>query len=689
MSELADGVRGICPRDLFSLRTVSDPQVSPTGRWVAYVVTEAVAATNGYRSTIWVLDLVSGESRPLLSGTQPRWSPDEDRLAYVGAASFPGFRPSAAESVVDGAAQLFIWSFEDASAEMVTDVRGGVRSPAWSPSGDSLVFLTYVNPSVGLERSSLLAFEEPDPYRRYNRDVLVTESLRWKFDGIGYLGDYYSHVARVWVKAGTLPRTKLLTVGPYEWSSPTWSPDGSQLALLGNMEPGGEGSRRSVIYLVAIEGESVSDPQPLHTFEEVRTPELAWSPDGSSLALSGHQRADLGHYGNQRLWVVEAKNGTARCLTDDFDLTLGNASVADMRGYGGPIGPSWSSDGTSLWALVSDAGTVNLWSFSADGSARMPLTSGVQVVSSFVRIPDTEEAVCLISDEMSPADLFRFEGPDRPPARLTFINEAALEGITVSRPQKFQFDSEDVRVDGWVIPALGLAEGETAPAILYAGGGPGGMRGAEFFFEYQMLAAQGYSVIYINTRGCQGYGEAFGTAILGDWGGADYVDNMAGLSAAIDTFDFIDSERIGAAGGSYGGYTVNWIIGHTDRIRAAVSDRCVFNRYSSYGTSDIMPWREFEFGGGPPWETPEDYLAQSPLRHMGKVNTPTLVVHSALDHRCPVEQGEQLYIALKRRGVPTRLVRFSDESHGLSRNGKPWHRVYRMDHYLKWFEEWL
>ncbi|MCZ7567133.1 MAG: prolyl oligopeptidase family serine peptidase [Ardenticatenaceae bacterium] len=196
-------------------------------------------------------------------------------------------------------------------------------------------------------------------------------------------------------------------------------------------------------------------------------------------------------------------------------------------------------------------------------------------------------------------------------------------------------------------------------------------------------------MVYCNTRGCQGYGESFCTAILGQWGGRDYEDNMNGIHAACERFDFIDPHRLGTAGGSYGGYQVNWAVGHTHLFRAAVSDRSVSNRYSSYGTSDIGHLREFEFGDGPPWETTAAYLNQTPLQFIGSARTPTLIIHSAQDLRCPIEQGEQLYLALKRVGVPTELVRFSNESHGLSRGGRPWHRVFRLDKYLEWFGRWL
>jgi dipeptidyl aminopeptidase/acylaminoacyl peptidase len=215
------------------------------------------------------------------------------------------------------------------------------------------------------------------------------------------------------------------------------------------------------------------------------------------------------------------------------------------------------------------------------------------------------------------------------------------------------------------------------------------MRAPNFMFEYQLLAAAGYAVVYCNARGCQGYGEAFCTAILGHWGEQDYADYMATVEAANAEFPYLDPERWAIVGGSYGGYLVNWAIGHTDRFRAAIADRSVVNRYSAYGTSDIGHLREFEYGDAPPWEASAAYLRQSPLAYLDQARTPTLVVHSALDLRCSVEQGEQLFSALKRLGAPVEFVRFPNESHELSRTGRPWHRVFRLERYLEWFQRWL
>ena len=204
-----------------------------------------------------------------------------------------------------------------------------------------------------------------------------------------------------------------------------------------------------------------------------------------------------------------------------------------------------------------------------------------------------------------------------------------------------------------------------------------------------LFAQRGFAVLWLNARGCQGYGDPFCTAILGDWGGADWRDEQRALDHALAEIPQVDVERLAIAGGSYGGFQVTWAIGHTDRFRAAVADRSVVDKLGTFGSSDMGYLRAFEYGDAPPWDAPDRYLRQSPLMHIGGARTPTLVIHSAFDLRCPIDQGERLFAALAVQGVPCELLRFPNESHGLSRGGRPWHRVKRLEAYLEWFERWL
>jgi dipeptidyl aminopeptidase/acylaminoacyl peptidase len=422
----------------------------------------------------------------------------------------------------------------------------------------------------------------------------------------------------------------------------------------------------------------------------MRSSDLAWSPDGAILAVTGHNDPVVGHYGTPHLWLIDVASSTGRCVTEQIDRAIGDYSRnADMRRYGGDDEPRWSPDGTSLLLLINDAGTVQLNRFTTADGTLTPLTSGDQVVTAFSQDKAAQTTVVLMGDSLNPGDLYLVEA-NGTLRRLTDVNGALLSEIELSPAIRFSCESDGLTIEGWVNPPVGAEPGQRYPVILYTGGGPGGMRASVFVHEWQVYAAQGYAVINCNTRGNHGYGQPFSAATRGRWGDQDYADNMAFLRAVCKAFDFIDPERLAVAGGSYGGYSAAWIIARHPEFKAAVVDRALVNRTSQVGTSDMgFLLDQVEFDKKMPWENIDTLIERSPVMYAGSIQTPTLVVHSALDHRCAVEQGEQLYMALKRLGVPTELVRFPDESHELSRAGKPWHRIFRIDRYADWFKRWL
>ncbi|MDR7586739.1 MAG: S9 family peptidase [Armatimonadota bacterium] len=605
-------------------------------------------------------------------------------------------------SVIGGGAELWAVGTEGGSPRRLARVPGGVAAPAWSPDGRWLAFTTYVPPS-GLPAfgentgSSRASFADMDPSIRFNRDVLVTTRLRWKADGVGYIGDHYRHVALLpflGLNAYPLPSPVLLTWGAYDLDAPTWSPDGRTLAVVGNLRPDGEAGRRLFVYLLDVAAAPPIRPQELTGLEEMRSTALAWAPDGTAIAVTGHDDPSIGHYGNQRVWVVDVRDGRKRCLTASLDRTIGdhsrNADLRDVQGVGD--GPRWLPDGRGLLILVNERGTVHLHRL-ALSSETVALTTGESVVSAFSVDAAGRTAVVLVGDDLNPGDLFVLDLTAAPPAplrRLTDVNAALLAEVELARPERFRVRSDGVEVDAWIVPPPRRAPERRYPVVLYTGGGPGGMRACVFVHEFQVLAAAGYAVVHCNARGNQGYGEAFSTAIRGRWGDLDYADTMACLREALAQFDYLDPARLAVAGGSYGGYLAAWIIARHHEFRAAVVDRALVNRLSHHGTSDIGYLLDrVEFEGRAPWDDPGAYLERSPILQMGEVRTPTLVVHSGQDHRCAVEQGEQLYMALRLRGIPTALVRFPAEGHNLSRSGKPWHRVFRLERYLDWFRQWL
>jgi dipeptidyl aminopeptidase/acylaminoacyl peptidase len=668
--------RRLTSRDLLRFSFADDPQLSPDGKQVAWVKTWIVPEENRYQSAILVTSVESGKTKRLTFGkaraTQPRWSPNGQQIAFL--------------LVVKTKPQLHVMSSQGGKARVLSDVKGGVQEPAWSPDGRWLAFTTLVDIDKGLE--SHIEENPTDHYTRFNQDVKVIKRHKWKADGVGIFGVERKHIAVAPFdeRENNLPTPTLLTCGHFDLSNPVWSPDGRSIVAIGNLHADADRVRKQYIYLINPE-KPLAKPRELFGLEDIRDTGLSWSPDSKTLAVAGHDNSEIGHYGNQQLWLVSVKTGEGKCVTTNFDRTLGHAAYTDVGGYGGESGVRWLPDGSAVLALVSHKATVRLCHIDVSGEVT-PLTSPEQIISAFTLDATGKYAAFLASEPLNPGDIYFLELATGLTKRFSHVNDDMLRDLELSQPTAFQFDSDGVTIDAWLIPPQ-RKKGKRYPAILYMGGGPGGMRCHNFMLEYQLLAAQGYSVIFCNARGCQGYGENFCTAILGSWGEADYDDNMRCLEVALEQFQFIDVKRLGIAGGSYGGYLVNWAIGHTQTFRAAVSDRSVVNRYSSFGTSDIGYLREFEFGGGPPWETTDAYLKLTPLQHFANVTTPTLVIHSALDYRCAVEQGEQVYAALKQLGVPTEFVRFPNESHGLSRNGKPWHRIFRLEKYLEWFKQWL
>jgi dipeptidyl aminopeptidase/acylaminoacyl peptidase len=677
-------------RDLLDFTMVDDPQLSPDGKQVAWVKTTIDADDNSYQATIFITHLDSGKAKQLTRGTHPRWSRDGRFIAYLAAGKkLREQEVATAESFWGKLPQLHVISAKGGKPRVLTNLAGGAMSHSWSPNGKELVFLTLVNPERGLE--VIETSPSKDPYTYFNRDVLVVNRMNWKSDSLGLLGDYFSHVAKVAFNAASkaMPKPMLLTEGRSDFVAPRFSPDGKRLAVVGNTHPDADKQRRKFIYLLDAKANKPAKPKQLFELAEMRSNDLAWSPDGKKIAVCGHNEAKKGHYGLQKLWIVDVPSGKAECVSKHLDVSLGDYSRnQDMRRYGGDDGPRWSEDGKNLLVLVNEVGTVHLASFSLKTKELERLTSGDKVVFAFSTDAKHEHIVVLITDNTNPCDLFVLQSKSL--RQLTNVNKDLLNELELTTPEKFQSHSSGVEVDGWVYPPLGLKPGKKSPVILYTGGGPGGMRASVFCFEWQLYASLGYAVINCNARGNYGYGEAFSLATRGKWGDLDYEDNMAFLQDALEHYSYMDAKRLAVAGGSYGGYMATWIISRHQNFRAAVVDRCLYNRYSFNGTGDIGHLLDqIEFNKKLPWEATEHYLERSPAHYIQGAKTPTLVVHSQEDHRCPIDQGEQLYMSLKHLGVPTELVRFPNETHELSRSGRPWHRIFRLDRYQNWFERYL
>ena len=697
------GERQVIPQDLFGLRFVGDPRVSPDGRWVAFVVTTLDEQKNDYRSRIW---LVPGDGsappRPLTAGTgkdtSPRWSPDGARLAFVSDREV-GLRPEGTERDEKTKAQLWVLDLAGGEARQMTALKQGAGDPAWSPDGRQLVFTSQIGGDEEAFEATLAGKPQEERAKERADRVKVISTLKYKFDGLGYLGGKKRHLFVVDVPEGAEAPgvARQLTDGEWSDGSPVWSPRipeggcGGEIAFVSYREPDEDVTFRTDIWVLTVADGACRKL----TASGGTSASPAWSPDGKQIAYLGHQEGE-GNAAMTRLWVVESDGSAApRCLSAAFDRDLGGSTLSDQTLPGGDEGPVWAGDtrdggsGASILALVSDSGRVGLRRFPLAGGDPTTVLDGERVVTAFSASKDGARIVFGATDPVNPAELFALDA-DGSQAQLSALNADWLAGKDVARPEAFRFAGmRGDEIDGWLLRPTGETTSEKpAPLIVQLHGGPHAQYGWSFFHEFQVLAGQGYAVFYCNPHGGTGRGDAFAKALLRDWGNLAMGDVLAGVDAALARSG-LDAARLGLTGGSYGGYLTNWITCHTTRFKAAVTQRSYCNAMAYFGVDDIGAITDVAELGGHPWEIPEAYLALSPIMHVSKVATPTLIEHQELDYRCPLSQAEQWYAALKKRGVPTRLVLYPNESHGMSRNGKPRHRIERLEQNVGWFDEWM
>jgi len=483
-----------------------------------------------------------------------------------------------------------------------------------------------------------------------------------------------------------------VTQGDTDEYSPAWSPDGSRIAFVTNRteDPDRTPQFQEIRIVPAAGGAETL----LETPEGPKGP-LAWSPDGALLAYFGHTDVqDVWSPTDPNLWVVPLSGGEARNLSGGLDRPVGDATLADLRSFGGGwTGPVWSPDSSVVYFLLSDRGACHVYQAALAGGAPVNLTPGLRAeVASLSLDAAGRRAAVLVGDPVHPGDVHvaGVDGGSLSLRRISFGNDALLKELDLAEPEELTAASDGGEVHGWLLrpPASAPRSGDRLPLILYIHGGPHTQYGWAMMHEFQMHVARGYAILYTNPRGSRGYGNAHGSAIRGDWGGPDYRDLMAATDKAAALPD-IDADRMGVTGGSYGGYMTNWIAGHTDRFRCGVTQRSVVNLHSMGGTCDFN-FSETEYFGGNTWSEPERLLAQSPLTYAHQVRTPLLILHSEGDLRCPIEQAEQLFAALKYLGREVEFVRYPREAnHGLSRTGPPDLRLDRLQRIAGWMERWL
>jgi dipeptidyl aminopeptidase/acylaminoacyl peptidase len=378
-----------------------------------------------------------------------------------------------------------------------------------------------------------------------------------------------------------------------------------------------------------------------------------------------------------------------RSLSDDFIGNCQDSIGDDMReGHGRPA-PMWSPDGSTLYFMAEVRGSSHVFSMPATGGAPIQITLGEQHLLDFTMDPTRQRLGLAIAAYDHPGDIFTLTIAEPAPRRLTEVNADFLSEIYIAKPERLEFKgAAGWSVEGWILKPQGFDPSKKYPMILEIHGGPNTAYGYTFHQEFQMHCGKGYVVLYTNPRGSTGYGREFSVAVRGRWGEEDYEDVMSGVEALLQQ-GYIDETRLGVTGGSYGGFMTNWIVGHTDRFKAAVTQRSVVNLASFFGSADIGWDFADDHFETTPWDDPQRYAFHSPLTYVGNIKTPLLILHSEQDLRCPIEQAEQLWTALKYLKREVEFVRFEGQSHGLSRFGHPKLRVERLNLIAEWFERYM
>jgi dipeptidyl aminopeptidase/acylaminoacyl peptidase len=646
--------------DLAAMRRIGAPRVSPDGKWIAYDASTIDLAANVRKSAIYLIPSTGGDARRITDGTKqdegPAWSPNGKTIAYV-------------SNREGGAKQVYLYDVATAKERKTVTLAGGAGNVKWVPSGDAVVAVSDVYPECGVdpactEQKDAAAEKKPSKAR-------VISSLLYRH-WVAWQEPTRAHIIYIPANGGA---ARDLTPGAFD--APPFSlgggaeydisPDSKELVYARNTEEHPERSTNSDLYLVPLTGGTAKRI----TTRTGADTSPAYSPDGRYIAYRSQARA--GYESDLwELWLYDRATGQSRRLASDFADWIESLK--------------WTPDSKSILATAPLKGREAIFEIPLDGAASLVDNSGS---ASEVDVAWDGKTIYFDMSTLSrPTDIYAIARTGGGPAkRLTRDNDALLAKLAMGDvTDTWWTGADNAQIQGFLVKPPGFDATKQYPAIVLIHGGPQGAwsNGWSYRWNPQMFAARGYVVLMPNPRGSSGFGQQFVEQISRDWGGRVYTDIMNGVDT-LAALPYVIDDRIGAAGGSFGGYMVDWILGHTNRFKALVSHAGVYNLESMYGVTEELWFPEFEFGGTP-WDNPELYEKWSPNRFVKNFATPTLVSHGELDFRVPIGEGLQLFTALQRRGIPSKLLYFPDEGHWVLKpqNSKVWYQTVG-----DWFDQWL